>query len=240
LPRAPFSFNGLSNDECIDKFRFDKTQLATLVKLFDLGAIRTRERTAATGVEGLCIVLYKLAVPMRWSDLESFFGRNSCGLSNLFLHVLELLDSKFSDLLYFNHDYAAENLQAYADAVFDAGGLLQIVWAFVDGTVRGICRPTARNVRRDGKYLSQKSVYNGHKRKHALKYQTFSTPDGLITHLYGHFPGRNHDIKMYKDSGIADVIRNDLRFKSFRVSGDQAYGKDGVLSSPFGGGLLRI
>ncbi|EGZ26525.1 hypothetical protein PHYSODRAFT_292855 [Phytophthora sojae] len=140
LPRAPFNFNGLSN-ECIDRFRFDKAQLATLVKLFDLGAIRTRERTAATGVEGLCIVLYKLAVPIRWSDLESFFGRNSSGLSNLFLHVLELLDSKFSDLLHFNHEYAAESLQAYADAVFDAGGLLQNVWAFVDGTVRGVCRP---------------------------------------------------------------------------------------------------
>ncbi|ETP15684.1 hypothetical protein F441_09608 [Phytophthora nicotianae CJ01A1] len=44
--------------------------IVELVTLFGLEGIRTRERTAATGAEGLCILLYKLAVPVGWVDLE--------------------------------------------------------------------------------------------------------------------------------------------------------------------------
>ncbi|ETP15685.1 hypothetical protein F441_09609 [Phytophthora nicotianae CJ01A1] len=151
--------------------------------------------------------------------------------------MLTLLDDKYAKLLYFNESYVVRNLQAYADAVFDAGGLLQNVWAFIDGTVRGIRRPRPRHTKRDGKFMSQKSVYNGHKRKHALKYQTLTTPDGLIAHLYGPFPGRNHDIKLFKDSKISERIRNDSRFQQYKIYGDQAYGNDDVLTSPYAGAV---
>ncbi|KAG6959563.1 hypothetical protein JG687_00008707 [Phytophthora cactorum] len=120
--RAPFNFNSLSNEECINKFRFEMHQIVQVVQLFELEGIQTRERTTSSGVEGLCIVLYKLTVPIRWVDLESFFGRDSSGLSNLFLHVLVYIDTKYARLLMFNHACVAQNLQSYADAVFDAGG----------------------------------------------------------------------------------------------------------------------
>ncbi|ETN09097.1 hypothetical protein PPTG_11143 [Phytophthora nicotianae INRA-310] len=238
--RAPYNFNALSNDQCVERFRFTKVQVVELVTLFGLEGIRTRERTAATGAEGLCILLYKLAVPVRWVDLKEAFGRDSSGLSNIFLHMLTLLDDKYAKLLYFNDSYVVQNLQAYADAVFDAGGLLQNVWAFIDGTVRGICRPRPRHTKRDGKFMSQKSVYNGHKRKHALKYQTLTTPDGLIAHLYGPFPGRNHDSKLFKDSKISERIRNDSRFQQYMIYGDQAYGNDDVLTSPYAGEVENL
>ncbi|KAK1941331.1 hypothetical protein P3T76_007197 [Phytophthora citrophthora] len=224
---APFNFNSLSNDQCIDKIRFEKHQVVELVILLGVEGIRTRERSVASGVEGICIVLYKLAVPVRWVDLEDFFGRDASGLSNIFLHVLTYIDKKYDRLLYVYHDYVAQNLQDYADAVFDAGGLLQNVWAFIDGTVRGICRPRTRHIKRDGMFMSQKSVYNGHKRKHALEYQTLTTPDELIVHLYGPFPRRNH-IKLFQDSKIL----NDTGFRGFRVYGDQAYGNDPILCCP--------
>ncbi|ETP53653.1 hypothetical protein F442_01470 [Phytophthora nicotianae P10297] len=131
--RVPFNFNALSNNQCIERFRFDQLQIVDLGTLFGIEGIRTRGQTVATGVEGICIVLYKLAVPIRWVDLEDFFGRDSSGLSNIFLHILAILDDKFSRLLHFKHQYAAENLPAYADAVFDAGGVLQNVWALLTG-----------------------------------------------------------------------------------------------------------
>ena len=46
---------------------------------------------------------------------------------------------------------------------------------FVDGTVRGMCRP--------GRY--QRAVYNGHNRIHSLKFQAISLPNGLTTNLFG-------------------------------------------------------
>ncbi|OWZ01525.1 hypothetical protein PHMEG_00027065, partial [Phytophthora megakarya] len=118
-----------------------------------------------TGVEGLCVVLYRLAVPLRWVDMEETFRRHSSELSNLFLHVLQLLDKRLKRIVYFNREYAAQHLDDYAEALFRAGDVLTNIWAFIDITVRGICRPTTRNASRDGNFLSQHSVYSGHKRK---------------------------------------------------------------------------
>ena len=67
-------------------------------------------------------------------------------------------------------------LQQYADAIFDQGAALSDCFGFVDGTVRPICRPD-ENLR---------IVFNGHKRVHAIKFQSVALPNGLVIgHLYG-------------------------------------------------------
>ena len=65
--------------------------------------------------------------------------------------------------------------QAYADAVAAQGSPLTNCFGFIDGTVRPISRPGE----------NQKVVYNGHKRVHALKFQSVTLPNGLIAHLFG-------------------------------------------------------
>ncbi|ETO73605.1 hypothetical protein F444_10461 [Phytophthora nicotianae P1976] len=70
----------------------------------------TRERTNATAMETLCIILYKPFVPVRWYDIEDFFSRSSCGLSNIFLHLLKLLDVQYSDLLQLNRSVVTKRL----------------------------------------------------------------------------------------------------------------------------------
>ena len=67
------------------------------------------------------------------------------------------------------------NLQRYANAVHTRGAPLQNHWGFVDGTVRPISRPGQ----------NQRVVYNGHKRIHAIKFQSVATPDGLVALLHG-------------------------------------------------------
>ena len=52
---------------------------------------------------------------------------------------------------------------------------LENCWGFIDGTVRPICRPGE----------NQNVVYNGHKRVHALKYQSVVAANGLVANLYG-------------------------------------------------------
>ncbi|ETI35502.1 hypothetical protein L914_17468 [Phytophthora nicotianae] len=203
--------------------------------------IVTRERTRATVIEALCVVLYKLAVPVRWEDVREFFGRSPSGLSNIFLHQLDVLEAQYADLVLLTHEIAASRLFEYARAVFDVGSPYTNIWAFIDGTVRGICRPTSRRRgRKKNKLLDQQSVYNGHKRKHALKFQTLVTPNGLISHLCGPYPGRNHDIKTYRESDLSTIIRNDLRFREYRNFGDCAYGRGDVLISPFDGAIGNL
>lgn len=52
--------------------------------------------------------------------------------------------------------------QIYFDAIFYKAGGLDRVLGFIDGTVIGIRRPKSN--------VPQQVVYNGHKRKHALKF----------------------------------------------------------------------
>ena len=66
-------------------------------------------------------------------------------------------------------------LQRYAEAISGKGGPLHNCFGFVDGTVLPISRPNER----------QRIVYNGHKRVHALKFQSLSLPNGLIGNLFG-------------------------------------------------------
>ena len=47
--------------------------------------------------------------------------------------------------------------------------------AIHDGTVRPISKPG----------VNQRAVYNGHKRVHALKFQSLALPNGLIGNLFG-------------------------------------------------------
>ena len=89
------------------------------------------------------------------------------------------------DYLYDNHGYRLTQwnhqimspplLQTYADAVSAQGAPLNNCFGFIDGTVRPICRPVEL----------QEVVYNGHKRVHALKFQSLTVPSGLIANLFG-------------------------------------------------------
>ena len=70
---------------------------------------------------------------------------------------------------------APAELEIFAQAIQNVGPPLTNCWGFVDGTVRRICRPGE----------IQRTVYNGHKRVHAIKFQAIATPDGLVANLYG-------------------------------------------------------
>ena len=104
------------------------------------------------------------------------FGRSVPELS-LILHEV-------SNFIYTNHGYLlidldqpwlnSNHLENFARAVYEKGTALENCWGFVDGTVRPICRPGE----------NQRVMYNGHKRVHALKFQSVVAPNGLIANLY--------------------------------------------------------
>ena len=65
------------------------------------------------------------------------------------------------------------HLQLFADAIYNKGAALFTCWGFVDGTVHPMCRPKE----------NQRAVYNGHKRVHAIKFQSVVAPNGLLESL---------------------------------------------------------
>ena len=74
----------------------------------------------------------------------------------------------------FNQPWLSQNqLQMFADAIYEKGVPLNNCWGFIDGTVRPVCRPQE----------NQGIIYNGHKRVHAIKFQSVVAPNELIARI---------------------------------------------------------
>ena len=95
-------------------------------------------------------------------------------------------------------------------------GLLNNIWAFIDGTLRKTRRP----------FYFQKWCYSGHKRHHGLKFQSVYTPDGLFAHFYGPICGNCNESYITRGSDfLQQVIALFLlkRNTIYAVYGDPAY-----------------
>ena len=100
------------------------------------------------GLEGLCILLRRLAYPCRYSDLLQRFGRP--------VPELSMISSTVMNYIYENHQQRLTNwnqtflnptkLEEYAQAISDSGAALKNCFGFIDGTVRPICNVQTRNM----------------------------------------------------------------------------------------------
>lgn len=69
-------------------------------------------------------------------------------------------------------------------------------------------------------------MYCGRKGDYGSNYQGTSTPDGLLVHLFGPTVTLTNDYLLYKESHIADILRevaqgpNNLKYK---IYGDKGY-----------------
>ena len=173
-----FDLDSLENEECISGFRFEKKDVYILGETLETPeSIICYNETKVDGIESLCISLKQFAYPCRYSDMISRFGRpvpEVCLLSN---HVMNFVYGRWGNLLKtMNQQWLAPvNLQPFADTIHASESPLDNCWVFIDGTVRPICRP-----RKD-----QRILYNGHKKVHAIKFQSVVARNGLIANLYG-------------------------------------------------------
>lgn len=65
-----------------------------------------------------------------------------------------------------------------------------------------------------GADANQPAAYSGYKRFHCLIYQTVATPVGLLFHMFGLEMGRQHDITLYRESGMDDTLLTALAIES--------------------------
>ena len=92
--------------------------------------------------------------------------------------------------------------------------------------MRSICRPT----------INQRSFFNGHKRTHAIKFQSVVVPDGLVMHLSGPYPGLMHDAAMLRFSGLLVDMETSLvddDDTDFILYGDAGYPITSQLLVPY-------
>ena len=128
-----------------------------------------------------------------------------------------------------SQQFIAERAELYANCIHQKGKALSNCIGFIDGTVLGIARPSGS--------LAQRVAYNGHKRKHAIKYQAVSAPDGLVQHLYGPLEGRRHDWTLYVRSKMDEILPRVLfvQGKRYCIYGDSGYNQRWFIDVPFQG-----
>ena len=127
---------------------------------------------------------------------------------------------------------STHQLQEFVDAIHHKGAPLSNCWGFVDGTVRPICRTGQK----------QRYLYNGHKRIHAIKFQSIAAPNGLVANLYEPIGGKQHDSAMLAESRLLDQMQlhcNDANGHAFCKYGDAAYPLRAHLQKPFQGAGLN-
>ena len=168
----------MEDSECVADFRFHKSDIPLLAETLQLpDSFTCYQGTVYDGIEGLCLLLRRTAYPCRYSDLIQRFGRP--------VPELSMFSSLVMDTIYELHHHRLTDwnmtllspplLQTYANAVSQRGSALPNCFGLIDGTVRPICRPQD----------NQRVLYNGHKRVHALKFQSVALPSGMIANMYG-------------------------------------------------------
>ncbi|PFX12658.1 hypothetical protein AWC38_SpisGene23347 [Stylophora pistillata] len=173
----------MNSAECKAEFCVEKQGLPRLVAALQLlPVLRCEQRSICDDIEGLFMLLKRVAYPCRLNDMIPRFGRPVSVISLITNDVIDYIYDVHGHLItHWNQDLLSHGaLQRYADAIAGQGAPLDDCFGFVDGTVRPISRPDER----------QRTVCNGHKRVHALKYQSSSLPNGLNGNLYGPVAGQ--------------------------------------------------
>jgi len=216
--------------------RFNKTQINQLVEVLRIPpVVITANRLRATGTDSLCMLLRRMAYPNRHIDTVHLFGRPTDEISRFCQHIMHMLYDRFHHLLdQFDHErLTPTQLEIFAAAITARDSPLTRTWGFIDGTVRPIARP----------HKYQRQVYNGHKRVHALKFQSVVTPDGLISHLTGPFIGRRHDARILRESGLHEQLvqyAQDPSGVPMNLYGDPAYPLTRYILSPYKGANISV
>ena len=224
-----FDIENFTDDECKAEFRFYKNDIYFIQEVLQIpDEIIFSNRLVVSGVEATCILLKRYSYPIRLGDMVPRFGRS--------VPQLSMIASEMTSLIYNMYDHklttfqqpwlAPVELERFAQTVHNVGAPLTNCWGFVDGTVRPICRPGEM----------KRTVYNGHKRVHAIKFQSIVAPNGLVANLYGPVEGKRHDSGMLADSAILPLLQQffiNQNEATLCVYGDLAYPLRLQLQTPF-------
>ena len=198
-------------------FRFDKEDIPRLAKALEMPVIKCPVTGArAEPCDALLYVLKRHAYPIRWVDMDAFFGRAVSTLAGIVGETLRFLYNHWVVRIVLHMDVERLDpgkLGEFANAIYAVTETANIA-AFIDGTVRRFCRP-------GGADINQQAMYSGHKRWHGYNYEALYTPDGILIRVIGPFDGRRHDMHMLHEGNLIAILLE--WFGDYHVYGDLGY-----------------
>jgi hypothetical protein len=214
-------------------FRWERAEMEHVCNVLRVPAvIKSRNGDKASGFDVFCMLSMKFAFPTRLGQLIPFFGWSISKSSRLIAALRLYLFSEYARKLSWLPDLSLSDIKRFCAGV-QSKTKFPICFGFIDGTVRPVCKPG----------LLQGEVYNGKDRVHSLKYQGFSTPDGILQQLSGPWPGRRHDTIMYNRSGLPEWLDALPRHESgalYCLYADQGYHTQPGLMVPFCDGSVNL
>ena len=224
-----------STCSCKGTFRFEQEGLRELFALLQFPPIVKLHNCTCTGEEIFLYMLRRLSYPSTQVQLALECGRRPCEQSQMFEAGLAHIFDNFA------HLRDERSLEAYSDdfprfsAAIKRGGAkgpvpCGNVIGFLDGSNQYVCKPS----------VAQELLYNGHKRRHVIKWQGLQLPNGIMPMPFGPISGRHHDSHMLNCSGLVRVMRRISRWhgRTFRLYGDPAYPQSQWIGGPYRGPAL--
>ena len=90
-----FKLENMQDDECLAEFRVKKEDVPVLAEALQIPeTVRCEQRSVCDGIEGLCMLLRRLAYPCRYSDMIPRFGRSApeiCMITNTVMDFLFII-----------------------------------------------------------------------------------------------------------------------------------------------------
>lgn len=205
-------------------FRFHKEHAVALMHCLELPEhdIIVDNGSRFHPEEAFLILLHRMAVYNRLTDMEREFGIEYTQLNRIFNYFVEYIVGRHYHKLYDNIAFFVPRFARYNAAIRDkilsthhelpAAAIDTAL--FIDGTSREICRPGHHQGR----------VYNGHHHVHSLQFQGVSAPDGMIVDLFGPLPGCRHDQVLNDRSMLnqrlaAAQLNNNIQWKGYSDKG---------------------
>ncbi len=122
-PRGDFNFYEWDDERFRRSFRFNKAQIPRLAQALKIYAVPWRHKIQPDPETALCLVLYRLSWPHRYSELAQIFCKSPIRLSTVFNDVCIYLWREWHELVVWHpmlNDYG--RLRKYAKSIKRALG----------------------------------------------------------------------------------------------------------------------
>ena len=225
-----------SDSTCYGSFRYTPNQLRRIVRGLRLDQDFLLSNGAKYSGEAILLTsLYYMHRPMTQDQAADFIGitcqPNVSRMVNFFWDHMErwhhLIANDPEDSLDMWAPFVTEFKRKLM--VFHVPGRDTIryrnVIGFVDGKLHRVARCSQRPEHSLLGLDTQRTVYNGYKKIHALKFQSVVVPNGLIIQLSGAYRGRIADSSALRQSGLNRMLQqlSETAGEHCDVYGDSAY-----------------
>lgn len=226
-PSHRFTFATVPDATLYRETRFEREIIVRIHHGLNLPAVIVApNRSRFTSLDGLFVLLYRLASPNKLYSMERDLGWREAQLSVIVNQMLILLHPIVVPLLTNRSPWMRSvHLRQSAQHIGNAFQMPQgsPIVGFIDAKIWVTCKPV----------YGETSVYNGKDRVHGLKWQSVIDCFGLICHFYGGLSARRHDALLYQESGVYPLLEANLQGHILGLFGDLAYPRSNRLLKPY-------